>query len=263
MIRKIVAIGGGKNGRIKDGVHEPYETESIDREIVRLTGKEKPNFLFIGHANLEEAQETYFQTMKRIYGDMFGCECKDIKTSELSDLDAVSKKVEWADIIYEGGGNTLDMIKLWQDTGFDKLLRAAWENGTVMCGVSAGGNCWFKECSSDSLQIKYGPDQPLIKVDCLGFVDGLFVPHCDAPGRLEHVKELLKESNQIGVSVSNCAAIEIVGDEYRLLTADASNYNMKAYAVKSYWENGEYLTQNLDDSDTFKPLSELTARDIK
>ena len=44
---KIVAIGGGENGR---GEH-PYETGPFDREIVRLTGKDDPNFLFIGLAN--------------------------------------------------------------------------------------------------------------------------------------------------------------------------------------------------------------------
>lgn len=38
---KIVAIGGGENGR---GEH-PYETGPFDREIVRLTGKDDPNFL--------------------------------------------------------------------------------------------------------------------------------------------------------------------------------------------------------------------------
>lgn len=35
-------------------------------------------------------------------------------------------------IIAIGGGNTLDMIKLWRETGFDKILRQAWESGKVM-----------------------------------------------------------------------------------------------------------------------------------
>ena len=61
MSRKIVAIGGGENGRIKaDGTKSPYELEIQDREIVRLTGKEKPNFLLISHALPLEYQENYF-----------------------------------------------------------------------------------------------------------------------------------------------------------------------------------------------------------
>ena len=131
-----------------------------------------------------------------------------------------------------------------------------------MCGVSAGANCWFKECSSDSLQIKYGKDQPLIGVECLGFVDGLFVPHCDAPGRLENAKDLLKESDQIGLLISSCTALEIVDDQYRLITSDASNYGIEAYGIKSYWENNEYFEEKLDTTLDFKPLKDLITKNI-
>ena len=131
-----------------------------------------------------------------------------------------------------------------------------------MCGVSAGANCWFKECSSDSMKIKYGDDQPLIGMECLGFVDGLLVPHCDEEGRLENVKDLLKTSQQIGLSLSNCTALEIVDDQYRLITSDASYHNIQAYGLKSYWEDGEYLQEKIDDSLKFKPLKELLSKNI-
>ena len=262
--RKIVAIGGGENGRpLADGTRKPYEIEKQDREIIRLTGKEKPNFLFIGHSQVLENQEGYYQVIKEAYEKRYGCNCKDLKSDKLKDKEYVKELVDWADIIYEGGGNTLDMIKLWKETGFDETLRKAWENGKVMCGVSAGANCWFKECSSDSLRIKFGPDQPLIIMDCLGFVDGLFVPHCDEPGRRESVKELLEGKNQIGLLMSNCTALEIVDDKYRLITSDASYHNIEAYGLKTYWENGKYLEEKLDTSNEFKPLTELLSRNIE
>ena len=44
---KIVAIGGGEIGR--PGF--PVETTKIDKEIIRLTGKSKPNLLFIPTAS--------------------------------------------------------------------------------------------------------------------------------------------------------------------------------------------------------------------
>ncbi len=261
MSRKIVAIGGGKNGRLcSDGTYDPYETGPMDQEIIRLTGKEQPHFLFIGHSVPLEGQEFYFNTMRNIYEKMYGCECRDIKSSELNDLDEVQKKVDWADIIYEGGGNTLDMIKLWKETGFDKILRTAWENGKVMCGVSAGANCWFKECSSDSLQIKYGPDQPLIAMDCLGFIDGLFVPHCDAPGRYESVKELLKTRDTFSLSMSNCTALEIIDDEYRLITSDSSDYGIEAYGLKTYWNDGEYIEERIEVTKEFRSLPDLLSK---
>lgn len=51
MSKKIVAIGGGENGRIgSDGTRYPYELANQDMEIIRITGKEHPNFLFLAHS---------------------------------------------------------------------------------------------------------------------------------------------------------------------------------------------------------------------
>ena len=61
--------------------------------------------------------------MQDIYDKMYGCNCKCLKSSELIDKEKVEKLINWADIIYEGGGNTLDMIKLWKNTGFDIVLK--------------------------------------------------------------------------------------------------------------------------------------------
>ena len=261
MSKKIVAIGGGENGRMRsNGTRHFYELEEQDREIIRLTGKQNPNFLLLAHAQPLDWQEGFFKGMSEVYGKIYGCSCKDLKSNELTDKEYVNNLIDWADIIFEGGGNTLDMIQLWQDTGFDSVLRQAWNDGKVMCGVSAGANCWFKECSSDALKIKFGPDQPLIRVDCLGLVDGLFVPHCDEKGRRENMKDLLKTSDQVGLSLSNCAALEIVDDEYRLITSDALHYNIEAYGMKAYWKDGEYLEEFIDKSLDFRPLRDLLSK---
>ncbi len=264
MSRKVLAIGGGENGRLgSDGTRFPYELANQDKEIIRLTGKEHPNFLLIAHSQPLERQEGYFQVMVDIYEKMYGCPCKDLKSDKLTDKEYVKSLIDWADIIFEGGGNTLDMIKLWKDTGFDKMLRQAWEDGKVMCGVSAGAICWFKECSSDSLKIKYGDDQPLIALNCLGFYDGLVVPHCDEGSRYEDAKEMLKNSNEVGIFLSNCCALEIVDDTYRLIMSDASYHNIEPYGLKAYYENGTYFEEKIDSSGEFKPLTNLYKKNIE
>ena len=252
MTKKIVAIGGD-TGRT-DGAKEPY-----DAEIVRLTGKENPNFLFLAHAQpfSLETQEDWFQYTVKIFGDKHGCNCRDLKINELDNKEKVQELIDWADIIYEAGGNTLDMIKIWKEKGFDKILRKAWEDGKVMCGLSAGANCWFSECSSDSLQILHGPDAPLIGMECLGFVDGFFVPHCDEPGRYESVREILKDKNIVGLSMSNGAALEVIDDKYRVITGDTSAKGFDAYGLKTYWKNGEYIEEKIEVSKEFKNFDEL------
>lgn len=262
MSRKIVAIGGGENWRMKEWTRLPYETGPMDEEIIRLTGKEHPNFLLLAHSQPLPNQELYFTTMRDIYGGRYGCDCKDLKSDKLTDTEYVKEIIDWADIIYEWWWDTLNMIKLWQETWFDKILEKAWEDGKVMCGVSAWWNCRFNKCSTDSLKIMYWPDQPLIWMDCLWFVNWLYVPHADEPGRQESVKDLLKdESKEIWLLLSNCAALEIVDDEYRLITSDASNHPaQQAFWKKTYRKDGEYIQENIDTSTEFKKLSDLYSK---
>ena len=84
---KIVAIGGGENGR---GEH-PYETGPFDREIVRLTGKDDPNFLFIGLAN--SFADSYYATMCDIFHGRLGCTHTDHLTeADLRDPDTLRRR---------------------------------------------------------------------------------------------------------------------------------------------------------------------------
>ena len=54
-MKKIVAIGGGENGH----GNRPYETEKIDKEIVRISNKNNPKLLFIGFAG-KEYEKSYY-----------------------------------------------------------------------------------------------------------------------------------------------------------------------------------------------------------
>lgn len=259
---KLVAIGGGKNGRIKqDGTKEPYETEIIDREIVALTGKENPKFLFLSQAQSKPEYEIgYFETMKRIYGDKFGSECSWISRSDLDILtkDELRNAVLRTDIVYVGGGDTKTMIELWKKSGLDEILKEAFESGVVISGLSAGANAWFKYCSSDSLKILYEDETaPMIELECLGWFDLFAVPHYDDKkeyvNREEHLKECLeKRKDKIGLGISNYAAIEIKDDEYRIIVSDERGFAEKCY----FDENDNYIKKRIK-IDTWFKLSDL------
>lgn len=183
----------------------------------------------------------------------------DLKSDELNDLEKVREKLDWADIIYEGGGDTLTMIGLWKKTGFDKVLYEAWQNGKVICGVSAGACCWFKSCNSDSLIIQSGNNNVgFTSVECLNWFNAHFTPHCETEDRYETTKQQLKENNLVGIMMSNCAALEIIDDEYRMIISDD-----KAYGLKAYWDNDVYLEENLEVSNGFKPLKKLLGKNKK
>ena len=258
MSAKIVAIGGGENGRkIDNNKFLPYETKNIDSEIVSLTKKTNPNFLFIVHSQPDslEIQEGYFQTMKKIYGDMLGCNCKDLKSYELNNINIVNEKLDWADIIYEGGGDTETMIALWKKTGFDKKLYNSFLSGKVISGISAGAVCWFNECNSES-------DSAFKTVKCLNWFDLFITPHCNEKGRYESTKEQLKQNNKIGLMLSNKSAIEIIDDKYRILFSDDIGDKNHPYVIKAYWENGIYKEKYITNTSEFLPLNELLTKDI-
>ena len=47
------------------------------------------------------------------------------------------------DLVYVGGGSVISLLGTWMAHGIDLMLRAAWEAGVVMTGLSAGSLCWF------------------------------------------------------------------------------------------------------------------------
>src|SRR3954471_5992259 len=42
------------------------------------------------------------------------------------------------DLIYVGGGSVVSLLGVWRAHGIDEILRACWERGVVLCGLSAG-----------------------------------------------------------------------------------------------------------------------------
>lgn len=255
MSKKIIAIGGGENRRfLEDGRQTLYETESMDKEIIKLTNKISPNYLFIAHAMCfsDEIQDSYYETMRKIYGDKFGCNCKHLSADNLYNKELVNELVEWADIIYEGGGDTSSMIKLWKETGFDIILKDAWNKGKVICGISAGAVCWFNSCNSDCAGSKFET------VECLNWFNAFITPHCDEDGRYESTKMQLKENKMLGLMLSNCSAIEIVDDKYKIISSNGNDRTFeKGYILKSYWKNDKYYETKLEGNNDYRPLNEL------
>lgn len=248
MSKKLIAIGGGENGRIlEDGTKTLYETAIIDKEIVNLTNTLNPNFLFLAHAMYfsSSIQDSYFETMKKIYGKMYNCSCKHLKTSDLSNLDLVESLINWADIIYIGGGDTKGMIKLWQETDFMNKLKEAYNKEKVICGISAGGVCFFNSCNSDINNNEFEI------VEGLNWFDLFITPHANEKGRYETTKLQLLQNKKVGLMLSNLSAIEIIDNEYKILVA-----NPLSYAIKCYYKNNKFHEEKLEIN-KFKSLKEL------
>jgi dipeptidase E len=255
--KKIIAIGGGEIGRLidfedpKKGRY-PIETRAIDREIIALTGKKYPRVLLLPTASGDHPG--YLETFERYYGKMLGCETSALLLKrEKHSRNEIRKKILSSDIIYVGGGNTLKMMNLWRKLGVDNILKEAYNQGKVLCGVSAGSICWFNYGQSDSWKTKKNPNAPYIRVRGLGLISTLHAPHFTREQeRHADLKSIMKRTSGIAIALEDCVALEVIDDKYRII---ASKPGAKAY--KCYWQAGKYHQEEIRIEKGFRSLGEL------
>ena len=194
----IIAIGGGGFGR------NPNHRK-IEKYILELTGKEKPNVVFFPTASAEN--QDYIIKFYKCFTKM-NCEPSHVTFFQRTPrLDSIINK---ADVIYVGGGNTKSMLAVWQEWKLDKLLLKAYNNGKILCGVSAGAICWFEQGITDSWASN------LNVMDCLGFLPEMACPHYqEEKDRRPNVHKMLKQGKcGSGWAIDGGAAIHFKNGKY-------------------------------------------------
>ena len=246
-MKTIVAIGGGDTF---------YDNALINKRIVELSRKDKPNLLFLPTASGDALP--YFDMLNEHFSQ-YGCSCEVLYLiREKPTKETIAEKILKADIIYVGGGNTFRMMKIWKKTGVDTLLKEAYENGKVLCGLSAGSICWFKYGNSDSRQFN-NPDAGLIKVSGLNLINALHCPHYDSEAdRKPDLKKMMRKTYGIvAIALEDCCAIEIVDNQYRIISAKKT-----AQAYKVYWKRGQFFEEVIEKTENYKLLNELTTPSV-
>jgi dipeptidase E len=233
---KIVAIGGGENGR----PGKPYEIKKFDEEIVKMTNLSNPNFLFIAFTQSSaEGAEDYYNIINRNFTNL-GCICEHLREKDLQDMNIINKKITEANIIYVGGGNTLRLMNILRKYHIDEMLRSVGEKGTILCGISAGAICWHNFGNSDSRKFTSNSNK-LIKVTGLGFIPALYCPHYDnESARQEDLKRMMKTTKGVALAFESCSALKIIENKYWVLKTKES-----AKAWKCYWYKGKYIKTEL------------------
>ena len=135
----IVAMGGG-------GFSEEPDNPLLDRFALGLARRERPRVCFVATASGDA--DSYVARFYRAFVE------HDCRPADLGLFDRqvgdLRRFVLEQDVIYVGGGNTASLLAVWRAHGLDAILREALDAGAVLCGVSAGMNCWF-EASVDRL----------------------------------------------------------------------------------------------------------------
>lgn len=210
---KIVAIGGGV---LREG-----QTDCIDNFILELSGNDHPKVLFIPTANYDSP--VYSKTFIGVF-ESLGCEVDVLNLLNTHPSDGeLETRILSPDVIYVGGGNTLKMMRRWRLLGVDKIILRAWEQNTVLCGVSAGAICWFDWGHSDSMSFYSETDWDYVRVKGMGLIKGLACPHYDSDTkgvpRKNDFHNMVRKYNVPAIAIDNRCAFAVSGDRYRIITA--------------------------------------------
>lgn len=218
MPRQILAIGGG-------GFDTDKPTPRMDAFFLGLSAKPRPKICLIPTASGD--------SILRIGRFLRACSSLDCQPSVLELFSTKTEDIvdflSSMDCVFVSGGNTRNMLVLWREWGVDAALKTAYENGVVMGGVSAGANCWFEQCSTDS-----NPGR-LSVMPCLGWIEGSFCPHYDSePDRRPTLRSFLEN----GEIKPGWAAEEKVGVLFtdETFTGVFSEESGCAYAVRQAGE---------------------------
>lgn len=230
MDKKLVTIGGGLirgyNFDTKDDKQDLYQTAEIDREIVKLSNKENPNFLFIGTASKENP--FYFNAIKNIYENL-GCNVDKLEIIGKESID--KEKVLNSDIIYIGGGNTKFMLYEWKRVGIKPILLEAYNKGIVMSGFSAGSYCWYN-CNYEL-------------IDGMNVIPAINSVHYNEKSEEKKDKfyNIIKSKNLPGIALDNGTALKFINEKYTVIK---ELKEAKAYKIE--FKENKFIVEEIKEN---------------
>ena len=120
----ILAMGGGallnRNSRIEDFMLGRARSDRPRICLLPTAGGEKPEWII------------------RFYEEFTARDCEPSHLTLFGMPEDPAGYVAEQDVLYVGGGNTANLLALWRAHGLDRAIRTACDEGTVLCGVSAG-----------------------------------------------------------------------------------------------------------------------------
>jgi peptidase E len=185
---QIVAFGGG-------GFAMEPDNPLLDDYVLGLCRRSRPRVCLIPTASGDSSA-----WIDRFYSLFDDGRCEPSHLALFSrGVDDLYAFLSAQDVLYVGGGNTVNLLAVWRAQGLAEVLPRVLANGTIACGVSAGGLCWFERGITDS----YGPRlNPL--TNGLGFLPGSFCPHYDSDSRRPGAfRSFVRESGQPGLAAED------------------------------------------------------------
>jgi dipeptidase E len=211
--RQILAMGGG-------GFSMEAGNTLLDDHVLSLAGVERPRVCFLPTASGDA--DHY---IVRFYRAFPAERCRPSHVSlfrrDGGPADLAGHLLD-QDVIYVGGGSVISLLGAWAAHGIDLMLRAAWESGVVLAGLSAGSLCWFDH----GITAFHGAAKP---VRGLGLLPCSNAVHYDDEQRRWAFRAAIADGMPAGYGAGNGAALHFVGTD--LARVVSSRPDAHAYRV--------------------------------
>ena len=206
-----MALGGG-------GFSEEPGNTALDDYVLEACGRARPRVLFLPTAGGDNSSY-----LVKFYGAFAGGHCDTAHLALFNrTVDDARRLLLAQDVIYVGGGNTVNLLAVWRAHGIDAILREAWERGVVLAGLCAGSMCWFEGGVTAAFGTRLVP-----LGDGLGLLPGSNCPHYRS--RRDAYIEALRGGLAPGLAADDGVALHFV--DRRLAAVVASREGPSAYRV--------------------------------
>jgi peptidase E len=118
-------------------------------EALALTAASRPRVCLVLTAGGDDIR--YYALLYEAF-NAAGCDVTELKLFPQPSADPV-ERLGGSDLVWVGGGSVANLLALWDLHGVGPAMRAAWESGVILGGVSAGSICWHVGGTTDS----FGP----------------------------------------------------------------------------------------------------------
>ncbi|MDH2903852.1 MAG: peptidase E [Actinomycetota bacterium] len=187
--RRILATSGGL---VAGPVQRSARLGKMLLDALSLTGATRPRVCLLETASGDDA--AMYALLYEAF-NVAGCDVSELKLFPQPSANP-EERLLGADLVWVGGGSVANLLALWRLHGVDIAMRAAWEHGVILGGVSAGSLCWHVGGTTDS----FGPTLRPV-TDGLGILPYANGVHYDSEAqRRPLLHQLMAEKTLPGVA---------------------------------------------------------------
>ncbi len=209
--RRILATSAGF---VDSGVQQQVRLGATVLRGLALTGKSRPRACLVYTATGDD--NMYYALSYEAF-NAAGCDVTQLRLFPQPSADP-EERLCGSDFVWVGGGSVANLLAVWALHGVGDAMRAAWERGVILGGVSAGSVCWHVGGTTDSFGQQLRP-----VTNGLGFLPYANGVHYDAEAqRRPLLHELMLDGtlpelayatdNGIGILYEGLEPTEVISD---------------------------------------------------